>query len=122
MELTTLEPGTLLLDASTVELLTGHTIYHALTGPYWADERVAALLRTILAREAEQSSVAESDASDFYALTHALSFLEEWMLADRLFVDRRALHSLGNYNPSDEDETASRFGRLIFRDRHPRGS
>lgn len=41
MELTRLETGALLLDASTVQFLTGHVTYHALTGPYWADERVA---------------------------------------------------------------------------------
>ena len=74
MELTTLETGALLLDASTVQFLTGHVTYHALTGPYWADQRVADLLRAILVKQAEQKRVAESEESDLYALTHALSF------------------------------------------------
>src|SRR5438270_676325 len=113
MELTTLEPGTLLLDASTVEFLDGHVIYHSLTGPYWADEHMAELLRTILIRQAEQNKVAESDASDLYALTQALSFLEQWMLAEELLVDRSALNSLANHNPSEmRTEHLGKLGAL----------
>jgi hypothetical protein len=101
VELTTLETGALLLDASTVQFLTGHVTYHALTGPYWADERVADLLRAILVKQAEQKRVAESEESDLYALTHALSFLEQWVLTDKLFVDRKAPSSLDDHNRSD---------------------
>lgn len=101
MELTTLEPGAILLDASTVEFLSGHVIYHSLTGPYWADERVADLLRAILAKHAEQKRIADSEVSDLYALTHALSFLEQWMLAEKLLVDRNALSSLADHNRSE---------------------
>jgi len=113
MELTTLEPGTLLLDASTVEFLDGHVIYHALTGPYWADEHMAEILRTILVRQADQNKVEESDASDLYALTQALSFLEQWMLAEELLVDRSALNSLANHNRSEmRTEHLGKLGAL----------
>jgi hypothetical protein len=108
--MTKLEPGTLLLDASTVDLLSSHMIYHALTGPYFADGRTAELLHTILVRHAEQGKVAESDVSDLYALSHALSFLEQWMLADKLIVDRRALDSLANHNRSES--TQEKFREL----------
>src|SRR5271155_4315935 len=100
MELTKLERGTILLDASTVQFLSGHVIYHSLTGPYWADERVAELLRAILKRQAEQKMIATPDESDFYALTHALSFLEQWVLAEKLLVDRSAICSLADHNCS----------------------
>ena len=94
-------PGTLLLDASTVEFLSGHVVYHALTGLYWADERIAGALRAILSKQVEQKKVSEDEASDLYALTHALSFLEQWILSEKLVVDRRALDSLANKNRSE---------------------
>jgi len=108
--MTKLEPGTLLLDASTVDLLSSHIIYHALTGPYFADDRMTELLHTILVRHAEHSTFSDSHAPDLYALSHALSFLEQWMLADKLIVDRRALNSLANHNRSES--TQEKFRKL----------
>jgi hypothetical protein len=99
-KLTKLEPGSLLLDASTVSFLNGHTVYHALTGPYFADARVAEVLHAVLARQAAGGKVEKAEESDLYALTHALSFLEQWMLADKLVVDGSAVSSLAQINAS----------------------
>jgi hypothetical protein len=107
-----LELGTLLLDASTVQFLRGHIVYHALTGSYWADERVADILRNILAKQVETNNVALKDASDYYALTHALSFLEQWVIAEKLVVDKNALRSFAMHNPSVSLETLSGLSTL----------
>jgi hypothetical protein len=107
-----LEPGTLLLDASTVQFLRGHVVYHSLTGPYWADGRVADVLRNILAKQVETNNVARTDASDYFALTHALSFLEQWVIAERIVVDKNALRSLALDNPSVSSETLSGLSSL----------
>jgi hypothetical protein len=113
MGLTTFDPGTILLDASTVEFLSGHVLYHSLTDPYWADERVAEALRAILSRQVEQCKVDSSEESDLYALTHALSFLEQWMLAEKLLVDRSALNSLAKHNRSEtRTEHLGKLGAL----------
>jgi hypothetical protein len=112
MCLDAVKPGTLLLDASTVQFLRGHVVYHALTGSYWGDGRVADMLRNILGKQVETNHVAQTDASDHYALTHVLSFLEQWVIAEKLVVDKNAVRSLAMHNPSVSLETLSGLSTL----------
>jgi len=86
--------GAVLVDASTIDLLASHTVYHALTGDYFSDRRIADILHGILRKQVTHGRVASDDKSDAYALNHALSFLEQWVLADEMFVDVGALNSL----------------------------
>ena len=99
--------GTLLLDASTVDLLSRHQIYHALTGDYFAKPKVADILEGILRQHAKTGTVRAKDRDDLYGLTHALSFLEQWVLADRVVVDVKALMSIHTAsNPSGNRNVA----------------
>ena len=89
-----LPQGAVLLDASTVDLLASHVIYHSLTGNHFADTRIASILHGVLLKQADSQHLDASETEDAYGLNHALCFLELWVLVDTIFVDIIALESL----------------------------
>ena len=97
-----LPDGAVLLDASTIDLLASHQVYHSLTKTYFADERIAGLLYGILLKQIKGDRLDTCENEDAYALNHALSFLELWVLSEEVFVDVRALKSLERSHSRDK--------------------
>ena len=83
-----------LLDASTVVLLTGHFNYHALFGDYFASASVGARLVNALRYHAARRTIEGRERHDVHPLVTVLSFLETWLLYDNIVVDRAALESV----------------------------
>lgn len=94
--------GSVLVDASTVDLLAGHYVYHALTDTLFSDPNNADLLYRLLRKQFRTGVVAEKEAVDAFCLNHALSFLEQWVLAVEMCVDDCALNSLVTSHNQDK--------------------
>ena len=111
-------PGTLLLDASTVEHLASQNILSCLTGEYFSDSRIGPLLEGMMRQHAARGYVDAEAKSDLHALTHALTFLEQWVLADRVVVDESAVESICNHRNSLEVPAIRTVVELLFEPVH----
>ena len=91
--------GAVLLDASTIDLLSSPQIFHALNGDAFKYRKTARYMQGILLRKIEGARLDLVENQFAYALNHALSFLELWVLSEDVFVDVLALKSLeSHYN------------------------
>ena len=87
------------MDASTVSFLLEHKNYHALTGDvFYRDPAIANLLVGAVRDHRINPNIATNLEGDVYAISHILSFLEQWVLAEDLVVDIEAVTSLRDYN------------------------
>lgn len=111
-------PGTLLLDASTVEYLASHIIFSGLTGEYFSDLRTSRMLEGILRQYAAKGYVHTDAKSDLYVLTQVLTFLEQWVLADRVVVDEEAVESICRHRNSLEVPAIRKVVELLFEPVH----
>jgi hypothetical protein len=107
-------PGTVLLDASTVEHLASYLIFSGLTENYFADSRIGHLLEGMLRQHAASGYVHADCNSDLYSLTQVLTFLEQWLLADRVVVDESAVESICQHHNSQEETSIRRVVELLF--------
>ena len=93
--------GAVLLDASTINLLARPQVSHALNGDAFKNRTTAGYMQGILLRQIEGARLDLAENQFAYALNHALSFLELWVLSEDVFVDIQALKSLENHYNRD---------------------
>ncbi|MCP5557687.1 MAG: hypothetical protein H7A55_08030 [Verrucomicrobiaceae bacterium] len=107
-------PGTLLLDASTVEHLARRDILSGLTGSYFSHETIGPILEAMLRQHAASGIVHPDAKLDLLCLSQGLSFLEQWVLADRVVVDRSAVESICQHKNLGEVPDIRKVVELLF--------
>lgn len=93
--------GAVLLDASTINLLASPQIFYALNGDAFKNRTTTGYMQGILLSQIEGARLGLVENRFAYALNHALSFLELWVLSEDVLVDVQALKSLENHYNRD---------------------